>query len=97
MTPTRMLTRITLGAVAAAAAAVVAAPMASAGPPTYRSLQECQDAGFAQVGAAGGAFSGKQFECEKTYGVPAGVAGCPTTAGSSGCIGEYYILRTKDA
>lgn len=95
---TRMFTRITFGAVAAAAAVVVAAPMANAaGPPTYRTLQECQDAGFDKVGAAGGGFSGLQFECEKTYGVPAGVAGCPTTAGIDGCLGEYYILRTKNA
>ena len=97
MTPTTMFGRIALGAVAAATVAVVGAPMANAGPPTYRSLQECQDAGFAQANAAGGPFSGFKFECEKTYGVPAGVAGCPTTAGNDGCLGEYYILRKGNA
>lgn len=96
MTSTPMVTRIALGAVAAASAVVVTAPPANAGPPTYRSLQECQDAGFAEANAAGGPFSGFRFECEKTYGVPPGVAGCPTTAGNDGCIGEYYILRTRN-
>lgn len=50
-----------------------------------------------KVSAAGGPFSGVRFYREKTYGGPAGVAGCPESAGTSGCIGEYYILRTRDA
>ena len=40
-------------------------------------------------------FSGFTFTCEKTYSVGAGTAGCPPTA-ADGCIGEYWILRSRN-
>ena len=53
--------------------------------------------GLASMRTAGGGFSGLQFECEKTYGVPAGVAGFPRGGlGEPGAgligLGAYLLL-----
>jgi hypothetical protein len=91
-----MLSKLVPAALAAAAAAVVVAPAASAAPaPVFASYDACQAEGSRQQIAAGGPFSGFTFTCEKTYSVGAGTAGCPPTA-ADGCIGEYWILRSRN-
>ncbi|MBN9739319.1 MULTISPECIES: hypothetical protein [unclassified Pseudonocardia] len=92
----RSLSVSTLAAAAALTAGLLAAPVAIAAPaPVYTTYQDCNGAGLAQVAAAGGTNSGLSFYCEKIYTVPGGVAGCPATA-SDGCIGEYYVLHTRN-
>jgi hypothetical protein len=92
----RTLSVSTFAATAVLTAGLLAAPAASAAPaPVYTTYQDCNGAGLAAVAAAGGTNSGLSFYCEKIYTVPGGVAGCPANA-PDGCIGEYYVLHTRN-
>ncbi|RZT89002.1 hypothetical protein EV383_5956 [Pseudonocardia sediminis] len=91
-----MFRRLSIGAVAAVATAFVVAPAAVAAPaPVFNNYGDCQQAGINEVTKAGGPASGVSFYCEKTYTVPGGVAGCPATS-ADGCLGEYYVLHTRN-